>query len=1079
MRKHLLIILGFVFVCSNIQAQYCLEYNEPEFLSLPTPPYNGYIATASWNVNNDNLTFDEHDEAGAIIYPNHYFEGSSIVTCNYRYEYYRNDRMQTGTGVASYVITFNSNNATLSANRITLTIGKTEKLTYSLERSYGSAYGSPKMTWESNNESVATVDKNGKVTAVGTGYATITFDPVVGPPVYCDVTVERIPPTAISLPTTSTTKVAESVTLTPTLTPSNATATITWKSSDTNIATVSGGKVSGKKVGTATITATTDNGLSANCVVTINKGSVTVTADAESGIYASGKDVTLTVNRTDASIYYTLDGNTPTTSSTRYTGPITLTKSVTLKAIATGGNYETSSVLTRSYQITTLAVKSYWDETVEQTPFFIPAITFSKAVNKSISVSGMKLQKGNTTIAGQPLVQDGKLYFVPDSKLDAGTYTLTIPENAVMDANGEPNMSAQLNLVIGKGFGSMAKQVSGGSGHTLFITADGSLWACGRNDRGQLGNGTTTDHTTPVKIMDGVASVSAGDYHSLIVKADGSLWACGYNIDYQLGDGSMTSRKTPVKIMDGVASVSAGSCYSLIIKTDGSLWACGENTYGQLGDGTTTNKQTPVKIMDGVAYASAGGVHSLIIKTDGSLWACGLNSFGTLGDGTTTNRTTPVKIMDGVASAYAGDFLSFIIKSNGSLWACGRNSGRFGDGTTNNSSSPVKITDGVASVSSAIISSHSLIIKTDESLWTCGYNKYGQLGDGTKTNRTTFVKIMENVASASAAGYDGFSHIIKGNGSLWACGNNKYGQLGDGTKTDKSTPVCIIPASTFNHVTSISLPQTTRQMPLESKCLVLPTMTPGNSSAETITFTSSKPQVATVSARGIVEAKAIGKTTITVTVDGKYTASCEVEVKERKMEVVMPATGYATFYDSQSAFSLPNGLSAQVVSGVSNSKITYQKLTGNVIPKNVPVMLINNAQQAGTYTLTASESAATYSGTNLLHGSDKATTTTGDGFHYKLSYGKTGTKWNDVFGWYWGAQDGAPFQIDGHKAWLVVPNGSTRAASFTINGDATEIIDIESGNEAHDVYYDMQGRRISTPTRSGIYIKNGKKVIIK
>ena len=84
-----------------------------------------------------------------------------------------------------------------------------------------------------------------------------------------------------------------------------------------------------------------------------------------------------------------------------------------------------------------------------------------------------------------------------------------------------------------------------------------------------------------------------------------------------------------------------------------------------------------------------------------------------------------------------------------------------------------------------------------------------------------------------------------------------------------------------------------------------------------------------------------------------------------------------------------------------------------------------------------------------------------------------------MFGWYWGAQDGAPFQIDGHKAWLVVPSGSTRAAGFTIDGDATEIIDIESGNEAHDIYYDMQGRRIGTSTRSGIYIKNGKKVIIK
>ena len=96
-----------------------------------------------------------------------------------------------------------------------------------------------------------------------------------------------------------------------------------------------------------------------------------------------------------------------------------------------------------------------------------------------------------------------------------------------------------------------------------------------------------------------------------------------------------------------------------------------------------------------------------------------------------------------------------------------------------------------------------------------------------------------------------------------------------------------------------------------------------------------------------------------------------------------------------------------------------------------------------------------------------------------MSYGQTGTKWNDVFGWYWGAQNGAPFQIEGHKAWLVVSGGSTRAAGFTIDGDATEIIDIASDNEGCDIYYDIQGRRISTQNRSGIYIKNGKKVIIK
>ena len=124
MRKNLLLIL-FLFFTLAVQAQYYLEWKEYAFLEIPDPPYNGYVAHATWNVNNSNITFDEADEAGAIIYPNHYFEGTSIVTCNYRYEYYRNGRYQTGTSVASYSVTFKSKNAVLDNSEISLNIGQT------------------------------------------------------------------------------------------------------------------------------------------------------------------------------------------------------------------------------------------------------------------------------------------------------------------------------------------------------------------------------------------------------------------------------------------------------------------------------------------------------------------------------------------------------------------------------------------------------------------------------------------------------------------------------------------------------------------------------------------------------------------------------------------------------------------------------------------------------------------------------------------------------------------------------------------------------------------------------------------
>ena len=199
------------------------------------------------------------------------------------------------------------------------------------------------------------------------------------------------------------------------------------------------------------------------------------------------------------------------------------------------------------------------------------------------------------------------------------------------------------------------------------------------------------------------------------------------------------------------------------------------------------------------------------------------------------------------------------------------------------------------------------------------------------------------------------------------------------------------------------------------------------------------------------------------------------------------ATGYATFYSSESAYTLPKGLSAQVVTNASNDKLTYRTIAdgsvSGVVPKGVAVMLVSDEKQTGAFTLTSSESAATYNGNNLLHGSDEATTTTGNGLHYKLSYGHSSTLWSDVFGWFWGAQDGAPFLIEANKAWLVVPQtNNSRTRGYEVGGDALYIEDIENNNSElmnNDLYYDLQGRRIGQPTKKGIYIKKGKVVVNK
>ena len=148
-------------------------------------------------------------------------------------------------------------------------------------------------------------------------------------------------------------------------------------------------------------------------------------------------------------------------------------------------------------------------------------------------------------------------------------------------------------------------KISLGGAHSGAITEDGSLYMWGRNDYGQLGDGTKGDRSNPVKIMDHVRSVSLGGWHSGAITEDGSLYMWGRNDDGQLGDGTKKEeRSNPVKIMDHVRSVSLGEWHSGAITEDGSLYMWGSNSSGQLGDGTTTDRLTPIKINDPTAGAN-------------------------------------------------------------------------------------------------------------------------------------------------------------------------------------------------------------------------------------------------------------------------------------------------------------------------------------------------------------------------------------------------------------------------------------------------------------------------------------------
>ena len=169
----------------------------------------------------------------------------------------------------------------LNKSATTLTEGESETLTATITPS--NATGDKTVKWSSSNEAVATVDSNGKVTAKKAGTAVITATSSNGKTAGCTVTVKQkeIAITGISLnkSTTSLTE-GESETLTATITPSNATGdkTVKWSSSNEAVAAVdSNGKVTAKKAGTAVITATSSNGKSVSCTVTVKQKEIAIT----------------------------------------------------------------------------------------------------------------------------------------------------------------------------------------------------------------------------------------------------------------------------------------------------------------------------------------------------------------------------------------------------------------------------------------------------------------------------------------------------------------------------------------------------------------------------------------------------------------------------------------------------------------------------------------------------------------------------------------------------------------------------------------------------------------------------------
>jgi alpha-tubulin suppressor-like RCC1 family protein len=241
-------------------------------------------------------------------------------------------------------------------------------------------------------------------------------------------------------------------------------------------------------------------------------------------------------------------------------------------------------------------------------------------------------------------------------------------------------------------------QVEAGNRHAVALREDGSVYAWGQREHGEIGDGKPTglravSAAGPVRVpgLEGIARIAVGPTHNLALRKDGHVVAWGSNGDGELGNGTRTTGWTPTEVagLDRVVAIAAGSGsmgkgVSGAVRDDGTVWMWGSNTSAQFGTGQgplspddpggRVLQPVVVKGVTGARRMSIGAGHVAALLRDGSLQMWGHDGWGQIGVGTSGfYQEKPVKVtaISDVAAVYLCASHSFAVRADGTLWIWG------------------------------------------------------------------------------------------------------------------------------------------------------------------------------------------------------------------------------------------------------------------------------------------------------------------------------------------------------------------------------------------------------------------------
>lgn len=295
-----------------------------------------------------------------------------------------------------------------------------------------------------------------------------------------------------------------------------------------------------------------------------------------------------------------------------------------------------------------------------------------------------------------------------------------------------------------------------GGGHSGAITEDKCLYMWGYNFCGQVGDGTYTNQSKPIKILEHVKSIALSDHYSAAINENGDLYVWGGNGNGVVGDGTSSNRNTPYKVLEHVKSVELSGYNVAAITESGDLYMWGGNYCGDIGNGTgwyMLSQYTPVKVLENVRSVVHQNYLTGAITENDELYMWGSNSHGLIGMGSDNNgiQNTPIKILDDVKSLYMCSFVCAAITNNGDLYTWGEKpdeSNSFvSNGTNERKNIPNKILENVSNM--RLDAYNATVLLNDGSLYMWGHNAQGQVGNGTKTYQCEPTKIMDDVDAIS------------------------------------------------------------------------------------------------------------------------------------------------------------------------------------------------------------------------------------------------------------------------------------------------------------------------------------------